>query len=152
MLIIGKPKTGLRLDLAPGAWLVYRQATTVDSEAGQAAARDFFRKAREGVAALADYGLDVGEMSAVADDPALSFGVSTIVSLTEIGLRCISEWRGVADERGAALPLDRGNLCALLRDPVLFGVIQAAILGRLFEIVAEGNALKLSPNGAPAGA
>lgn len=153
MIRIGiQPKTSQRLDLGPDAWLLYREATAIENEAGQAAARDFFRKARDGAAALADYGLGEQALDAYATDSALSAGLSSVVSLTEIGLLCISEWHGVGNEAGEPLELNRTNLCAMMRDPGLFALLRERLLARLFAIDDEGNGSKLSRNGAQAGA
>jgi hypothetical protein len=86
------------------------------------------------------------------DDADMAYGISSVISLTEIGLRCISAWHGVADESGAPLALNRTNLAALLHDPVYYEMVFNALTARLVEWDAEGNGCAPSPNGEPAGA
>ncbi|MBM3552506.1 MAG: hypothetical protein FJX45_12245 [Alphaproteobacteria bacterium] len=152
MIRIGKPKTGLTLPLGPGAFLVYREATSVDREAALYAAREFFQSVRNGAAALADMGLDIGVAKTLEGDDGLSSGVSLLVFNVELCMRCVASWEGVGDENGSPLLLMRENLAAVLRDPALYTLISGALSARLVTMDTEGNASALSPNGAPAGA
>ena len=152
MIRLGKPRGEKRLDLGGDAYLMYRPATTVDHEAGEASARNFFRKLREGRAALADYGLGDGGPLDIDHDAAYAVGLSSVVSLTEIAMRCVSSWSGVGDADGAALPLSRESMSALLQDQFWFRLLSEALLAPLHEVAQEGNASAPSPNGAPAGA
>jgi len=152
MIKIGKSKTQQRLDLGAGAYLLYRTATTIDHEAGSSAARAFFRAVREGRESLDRFGLSVGPIEEIQLDDSLAFGVSEIVSLTEIALRCVASWEGVADEEGAPLPLDRASMCALLQDARYFQLVRDELLAPLHVLAAEGNAYAPSQNGEAAGA
>ena len=120
MIKLGKAGARERLEFGGGAFLVYRTATTIDHEAGTQAARAFFRAVRAGKDSLESFGLVATPIAAIDLDDALAFGVSEVVSLTEIALRCVTEWGGIGDEDGAALPLNRANLCALLQDARYF--------------------------------
>lgn len=151
MIRIGKHRETKRLHLGGDAFLTYRTATTVDREAGAIAARRFLDSVRSGAAALANYGVDIGGAGELDRDPALSFGVSSVVSITEIGMRCISGWDGVADAAGNA-EFNRRNLAELLNDPFYYELVSEALLARLTEIDQEGNAFAPSPNGEQAGA
>jgi hypothetical protein len=151
MLKIGKKPSPSRLDLCAGAWLDYRPMTTVDREAGFIAARKCVEAVRDGKLALADYGMGAIDGGGLLDAD-MAYGISSAISLTEIGLRCISAWHGVADEAGAPLALNRTNLAALLQDPVYYEMVFNALTARLVEWDAEGNGCAPSPNGGPAGA
>lgn len=152
MIRIGKPKTGQRLPLGPGAWLTYREATSVDREAALHSAREFFKAVRGGAAALADMGLDVGDAKSLEGDDGLSSGVSLLVFNVELCMRCATGWEGVGDETGAPLPFTQANVAAMLRDPALFELVSTVLSARLVTLDAEGNASAPLPNGAPAGA
>lgn len=152
MLKIGKSTEAQRLDLGAGAHLVYRTATTIDHEAGSAAARAFFRALVAGRESLESFGLSVGPIEEIQLDEALSFGVSEVVSLTEIALRCVSEWGGIADHDGQPLPLTRANMCGLLQDARFFQIVRDTLLEPLHVLAAEGNASAPLPNGEAAGA
>jgi hypothetical protein len=152
MIRLGKAGARERLEFGGGAFIVYRTATTIDHEAGTQAARAFFRAVRAGKDSLESFGLAATPIAAIDLDDALAFGVSEVVSLTEIALRCVSEWGGIGDEAGAALPLNRANLCALLQDARYFQAVRDALLAPLHMLAAEGNASAPSPNGEAAGA
>jgi hypothetical protein len=152
MIRIGKPKSDLRLPLGPGAWLVYREATSVDREAALHAAREFFKSVRAGAKAMSEYGFDIGAAASLDDDEGLSSGVSLLVFNVELAMRCVSSWEGVGDADGAPLPLARENVAALLNDPALYAVVSSALAARLVTMDEEGNASAPLPNGAAAGA
>jgi hypothetical protein len=143
-------KAPQRLPLAAGAAILYRPLTAIEREAALATARRAFEAARDGVAALADYGLDEGV--AWQDDADLAFGVATLAQLVEMGLRAIVAWEGIVDAEGKPVPVTRANLAALLRDPLYFTFVQQALNAPILELSAEGNGSASSPNGAPAGA
>lgn len=152
MIRIGKPKSDQRLPLGPGAFLIYREATSIDRESALFAAREFFKSVRAGAKSLADFGFDLGEIKSLDDDPALSGGVSSVVYLVELCMRCISRWEGVGNESGALLPLSRKNLAALFSDQAFYELVSAALTTRLVTLDHEGNVSAPSPNGAGAGA
>jgi hypothetical protein len=152
MIRIGKAKSNLRLSIGPGAWIVYREATSVDREAALHSAREFFKSVRAGAKAMSEYGFDIGSAVALDDDAGLSAGVSTLVFTVELAMRCVSAWEGVGDESGSPLPVTRENFAALLRDPVLFEVVSTALMTRVVTMDEEGNASAPSPSGAAAGA
>jgi hypothetical protein len=152
MIRIGKPKSDLKLPLGPGAWLVYREATSVDREAALHGAREFFKAARAGARAMSEYGFDIGEAKALDDDEGLSSGVSLLVFNVELAMRCVASWEGVGDAEGTPLPLTRENVAALLNDPALYAVVSSALAARLVTLDEEGNASAPLPNGAAAGA
>jgi hypothetical protein len=144
------PKAPRRLDLDGGAYILYRPMTTIDREAGLAAAGRAAQEIRAGADAAALYGL--APLSPLDGDADLATGFAQLVQHVEIGLRVIVGWEGVADADGAPAPVTRENLAALLSDPVYFLAFQTAIIAPILELHAEGNGFASSPNGAPAGA
>jgi len=140
MIRIGKPKSDQRLPLGPGAWLIYREATSVDREAALHSAREFFKAVRAGAAAMSDFGLEIGDAKSIEGDEGLSSGVSLLVFNAELVMRCGSVWEGVGDENGAPLPFTRENVANLLRDPGSFELISSVLSARLVTLAAEGNA------------
>jgi hypothetical protein len=143
-------KAPQRLPLGSGAAILYRPLTAIEREAALATARRAFEAARDGVDALAAYGLDEGV--AWRDDADLTFGVATLAQLVEMGLRAIVDWEGITDAEGKRVPVTRENLSALLRDPLYFSFVQQALNAPILELSAEGNGSASSPNGAQAGA
>lgn len=152
MLKIGKPRKNQRLDLVPGAWIEYREPSTVDTEAALHSAREFFESVRKGSAALDDLGFDVGDVGLLGQDAALAAGVGVVAYYTELGMRCFSKWDGVANEDGAAMELSRGNLATLLSDPTCFDAVKFALSRRSMLLESEGNASAPSQSGEPGAA
>lgn len=147
MLKIRKAKGGQKHELAKGVGFIYREATTVDREAAQIAARRFFARVRDGEAALADYGLGAGGAAELEADKELTVGVSYIVSMTELVMRCVSEWHGFGDEEGNALPLDRVSIALALQDQAIYDAFSDRLYATLHSLDAEGNASAPSQNG-----
>lgn len=143
-------KTPQRLPLPGGASILYRPVTSVDREAGLAAARRFFEELRRSSEGLENYGFPA-EMDVNAD-ATLAIGMAALVNLVEISSRVVMSWEGVGDADGAPLPVTRQNLAALLREPLCFNLLDQALSAPLYELADEGNGLAPSPNGAPAGA
>lgn len=143
-------KEPLRLDLGVGASILYRPMTSIDREAGLAAARRFLEEARGGLAAFSRYGVAL-DSEWIADSD-LAIGVAAHINLVEMALRVILSWEGIADAEGESVPVTRENIAALLRDPLYSAMVQEAIMRPLLDLDAEGNGSASSPNGALAGA
>jgi hypothetical protein len=139
-----------RLSLGDSASILYRPLTAIEREAALAKSREFIEEARAGIDAFARYGFD-GSPDWV-DNSELALGVGTFILHVEMAVRVFISWDGIADESGKPLPLTRENIAALMRDPILYPVVQKALLRPLHDLDAEGNGSALSPNGAPAGA
>ncbi len=152
MIRIGKPKSDLKLPLGPGAWIVYREATSVDREAALHGAREFFKAMRAGARAMSEYGFDIGSAAALDADDGLAQGVSKLIFNTELFMRCVSAWEGVGDADGAPLEMTRENVSVLLKDEVRYTIISSALEARLVTMDEEGNGSAPLPNGAVAGA
>jgi hypothetical protein len=145
-----KKSEPLRLPLGDAASILYRPLTAIEREAALAKSREFIEEARAGIDAFARYGF--AGSSEWIDDSELALGVGTFVLHVEMAVRVFISWEGIGDEAGNALPLTRENIAALMRDPIIYPVVQKALLRPLHDLDAEGNASAPSPNGAPAGA
>ena len=142
----------------PGLWVRLRRLTSPQIQAARERTTTTLMAAREGLAALAAYGLDQaddnGRLLNLAS-PAEMARVGLAIGAVELSIDAVEAWGGVFTSRedaesGTVALIDRPTLAMLLLDDGvcsrLLGEIEKA--SRLLS--AEGNACGSSPDGSSA--
>lgn len=151
MIILRKPSDEFRrVELAPGAGLTLRPATTIDFEAAKAAFAAASKAAADTAAFAASYGLPF-EARAEESASALA-GLHQVVFWTEVAFLCSGEIYGFGDAAGNPLPLERGTIALIMLNSGWQMQIVAELSRALHELRAEGNASAASSPGEPGAA
>lgn len=130
-------------DVYPDFKVVLRRVTSVDLAEARDATLDALRKAREGMEALAPYGLDQEDAHGVRinpRDPTQMARAGRLVGMVEVAIRALISWEGVVGDDGEAAPINRESLSILLLDQTLERRLQVEIDKASRVLVTEGNA------------
>lgn len=148
MLILRRPDEALqRVDLAPGAHVMVRAATTHDLEAAKSAFSRLSKASADLAAQAREYALPFSEEAQRHADAVM--GLQQVMFWAELGLLCFASWEGVCDAEARPLPINRASVAMLMLSPEHQEPVLAAIFRRIHEVRLEGNGSAASANGAP---
>ncbi len=151
----------VHVDLAsiyPGLWVRLRRLTSPQVQAARERTTSTLMRAREGLAALADYGLDQaddnGRLLNLASAAEMA-RVGLTIGVVELAIDAVEAWGGVFTspedaKAGKVAPVDRPTLAVLLLDD---GVCSRLLdeIGKASRLLsAEGNACGSSLDGSSA--
>lgn len=126
-----------------GASFTFRRLRTAQMDAARGRVTQVLRDARQGLEALAPYGLDGEDASGARINPLNPIhiaGAHSIVAAVEICLEALESWTGVVSQPGGPLaPIDRETLSMLLQDPALCRWLLDQIDKANQILVTEGN-------------
>jgi hypothetical protein len=147
---LGLPRTPRWLELAGTARVLVRPATTALISAAQHAAMaeaDAIHAGRQG---LLDAGAEVDGLD--LDDPHIVAGLAHDLMVRALARYLVTDWEGIFDRDGNALPFDAALLPQLMAIEDVAAAFWAHMLEPERRRIAEGNVSAPSPNGISAGA
>jgi hypothetical protein len=148
MIILKKPGEAYApVDLAPGARVFVRPATSYDFEAAKQAFAKASKAASDTSALASLYGLPFADSARDSADAVA--GLHQAIFWTEMAALCISRWEGICNETGQLLPVDRPTIALLMTDQGYHLALVAAMALKLHEVRSEGNASAASRHGEP---
>lgn len=145
-------------DIYPGVWVRLRRLTSPQIAAARERTTSALMRAREGLAALADYGLDQaddsGRLLNLASAPEMA-RVGLAIGAVELSIDAVESWGGVFAspqdaEAGIVAPIDRATLAVLLLDDGVCSRVLAEVSKASRLLSAEGNACGSSLDGSSA--
>lgn len=89
------------------------------------------------------------KLKSLLEDAGFMMGIGQWLAAVECGERAISEWSGLIDENGQALPLGRRSLEAAFLSQAFLDQVLPLIDAAANLLVLEGNVSGLSPSGSP---
>ena len=148
MIILRKPGAAFRpVELAPGAIVYLRPATSYDFEAAKQAFAKASKAASDTATLASIYGLPFAATAQESAD-AVS-GLNQTIFWTEVAALCIDRWEGIAGEDGQDLAVDRPSIALLMTEQSWHLALVAAMASGLHEVRTEGNVSAASRPGEP---
>ena len=148
MIVLRKPGAAVRpVELAPGAVVFVRPATSYDFEAAKQAFAKAAKAAADTAALASLYGLPFAASAQESADAVA--GLNQTIFWTEVAKLCIDRWEGIADGDGQPLPVEREAIALLMTEQSWHLALVAAMAAGVHEVRAEGNASAVSRPGEP---
>ncbi len=150
-IILNIPTEPYWLGLPGEIKILVRPCTTAIFEAGRAKGSRLCGELLQEHEDITNAG---GKVEGLPDlnDPDAVIGLSQYLFVSAMASAAIIEWEGVIDEEGNLVELAEKSVSELMRFQLVADAFLAKYLSKQTELITEGNASGLSPNGTSAGA